>query len=49
MSTWSISPSTVQSWNEEIHSLRRVMAARSRKYLSSVLNHAPPPETEKSR
>ncbi|KAK2171749.1 hypothetical protein NP493_1029g01006 [Ridgeia piscesae] len=42
MSTWSISPSPVQSWKEEIHSRRRVMAARSRKYFCSVLSHAPP-------
>ncbi|KAK2192715.1 hypothetical protein NP493_24g02016 [Ridgeia piscesae] len=42
MSTWTISPSPVQSWKEEIHSRRRVMDARSRKYFCSVPSRAPP-------
>ena len=49
ISTWAISPcmarlraALVESWNEEIHSHRHVMAVRSRKYLCSVPSRAPP-------
>ena len=38
----------VQSWKEEIHSRRRVMAAMLRKYFCFVPSRAPPPEAEKS-